>query len=98
MDFVRRWSEKSEIGDNNVRLNSAVGYVTPKDMLGGRQAEIHAQGDRKLEESPKTAADSSSEGRVKNEDPRSPLTGEIDNFRVADDPEPIRQRCAVNRG
>jgi putative transposase len=34
---------------NNVRLNSAVGYITPKDMLAGRQQEIHADRDRKLE-------------------------------------------------
>jgi putative transposase len=34
---------------NNVRLNSALGYITPKDMLAGRQAEIHAERDRKLE-------------------------------------------------
>jgi len=27
---------------NNVRLNSAVGYITPTDMLAGRQQEIHA--------------------------------------------------------
>jgi putative transposase len=33
---------------NNVRLNSATGYVTPKDMLAGRQQEIHAEPDRKL--------------------------------------------------
>jgi len=38
---------------NNVRLNSAVGYITPKDMLAGRQAEIHAARDRKLEEARK---------------------------------------------
>jgi len=34
---------------NNVRLNSATGYITPKDMLAGRQHEIHAERDRKLE-------------------------------------------------
>ena len=34
---------------NNVRLNSATGYVTPKDMLAGRPQEIHAERDRKLE-------------------------------------------------
>jgi putative transposase len=34
---------------NNVRLNSATGYVTPKDMLVGRQQEIHAERDWKLE-------------------------------------------------
>jgi putative transposase len=35
---------------NDVRLNSAIGYITPKDMLAGRQQEIHAERDRKLEE------------------------------------------------
>jgi transposase InsO family protein len=33
-----------------VRLHSAIGYVTPADMLAGRQTEIHAARDRKLEE------------------------------------------------
>jgi putative transposase len=31
---------------NNVRLNSAVGYITPRDMLAGRQQEIHAERDK----------------------------------------------------
>ena len=35
---------------NTVRLHSSIGYVTPQDMLEGRQAEIHAERDRKLEE------------------------------------------------
>jgi hypothetical protein len=35
---------------NMVRLHSAIGYVTPQDRLAGRQAEIHAARDRKLEE------------------------------------------------
>lgn len=35
---------------NTVRLHSAIGYVTPADMLAGRQAEIHAARDRKLED------------------------------------------------
>ena len=34
---------------NYVRLHSAIGYVTPNDMLAGRQAEVHAERDRKLE-------------------------------------------------
>jgi putative transposase len=34
---------------NDVRLNSAIGYITPKDRLAGRQQEIHAERDRKLE-------------------------------------------------
>jgi hypothetical protein len=35
---------------NTVRLHSAIGYVTPQDMLIGRQAEIHEARDRKLEQ------------------------------------------------
>jgi putative transposase len=35
---------------NNIRLNSAIGDITPKDMLAGRQLEIHAQRNRRLQE------------------------------------------------
>jgi putative transposase len=35
---------------NNVRLHSAIGFVTPMDMLAGRQKEIQAARDRKLDE------------------------------------------------
>ena len=35
---------------NEQRLHSSLGYVTPKDMLEGRQAEVHAERDRKLDE------------------------------------------------
>jgi len=35
---------------NGVRLHSAIGYVTPKDKLEGRDKAIHAERDRKLEE------------------------------------------------
>ena len=35
---------------NTVRLHSAIGFITPADMLAGRQAEIHAERDRKLDE------------------------------------------------
>jgi predicted signal transduction protein with EAL and GGDEF domain len=34
---------------NNVRLNSAIGYITPKNMLAGHQQEIRAERNRKLE-------------------------------------------------
>ena len=34
---------------NSVRLNSAIEYITPKDMLAGHQQEIHAERDRKQE-------------------------------------------------
>ena len=42
---------------NNVRLNSATGYITPKDMLAGRQREIHEERDRKLEAARKMRKD-----------------------------------------
>ena len=35
---------------NEHRLHSALGYITPLDRLQGRQAEIHAARDRKLEQ------------------------------------------------
>ena len=35
---------------NEQRLHSSLGYVTPKAMLEGRQTEIHAERDRKLEQ------------------------------------------------
>ncbi|HUD67920.1 MAG TPA: hypothetical protein VMQ17_25275 [Candidatus Sulfotelmatobacter sp.] len=35
---------------NNIGLNSAIGDITPKDMLAGRQQEIHAQRNRRLQE------------------------------------------------
>jgi transposase InsO family protein len=35
---------------NHVRLHSALKYITPSDQLGGREKEIFAERDRKLEE------------------------------------------------
>ena len=35
---------------NEKRLHSGIGYVTPKDMMDGKRAEIHAARDQKLEE------------------------------------------------
>ena len=35
---------------NTVRLHSAIGFVTPEDLLAGRRDEIHAARDRKLEQ------------------------------------------------
>jgi len=42
---------------NNARLNSATGYITPKDTLVGRQQEIHAECDPKLEAARKMRKD-----------------------------------------
>jgi hypothetical protein len=49
LDDARRLVEAYVQHYNNVRLNSAIGYITPRDILGGRQQEIHAERDRKLE-------------------------------------------------
>lgn len=35
---------------NNERLHSAIGYITPKDKLAGREVEIFAERQRKLEQ------------------------------------------------
>ena len=49
LDDARRLVEGYVEHYNNVRLNSAIGYITPKNMLAGRQKEIHAERDRKPE-------------------------------------------------
>jgi len=46
---ARRLVEPNVEHYNKVRLNSATGYITPKDVLAGRQHEIHAERDLKLE-------------------------------------------------
>ena len=50
MEDARRLIQSYVDRYNTVRLHSAIGYVTPQDILAGRQAEIHAARDRKLEE------------------------------------------------
>jgi transposase InsO family protein len=42
---------------NNRRLHSAIGYITPKDMLEGRREDIWKERDRKLEEGRKKRID-----------------------------------------
>ena len=49
LDDARRLVQRYVDQYNNVRLNNATGYITPRDMLAGRQQEIHAERDRKLE-------------------------------------------------
>jgi putative transposase len=50
LDDARRIVSDYVTHYNTVRLHSAVGYVTPKDKLDGRDKEIHADRDRKLAE------------------------------------------------
>ena len=47
---ARRLIQRYVDHSNTVRLHSAIGFVTPADMLAGRQKEIHEARDRKLEE------------------------------------------------
>ena len=50
LEDARRLIQRYVDHYNTVRLHSAIGFVTPQDMLAGRQAEIHAARDRKLEQ------------------------------------------------
>ena len=50
LDDARRLVEQYVAVYNEERLHSGIGYITPRDWLEGRQAEIHAARDRKLEQ------------------------------------------------
>ena len=53
LDDARRLVQGYVERYNDIRLSSAIGYITTKDMLAGRQQEIHAERDRKLQQSRK---------------------------------------------
>jgi hypothetical protein len=57
---------------NKIRLNRAVGYITPKDMLAGRQQETHAERDRKLQEARKQRQTRPAAACMKDEEAESP--------------------------
>jgi transposase InsO family protein len=50
LDDARRIVARYVEHYNNVRLHSAIGFVTPADMLNGRQEQIFSERDRKIEE------------------------------------------------
>ena len=50
LEDAQRIVEQGVTHYNGVRLHSAIGYVTPLDKLEGREAEIFAERDRKLEQ------------------------------------------------
>jgi putative transposase len=50
LDDARRIVADYVVHYNTVRLHSAIGYITPKDKLDGRDKEIHDERDRKLAE------------------------------------------------
>ena len=49
IDDARRLEDRYVDHYNRVRLHSALGYVTPLDKLEGREPQIFAERDRKLE-------------------------------------------------
>jgi len=49
LDDARRVVDRFVRHYNEVRLHSAIGYITPADMMAGRADQIHAARDRKLE-------------------------------------------------
>jgi putative transposase len=49
LEDARRVVEEYVHHYNNVRLHSAIGYVTPADKLAGREKEIFTERDRKLQ-------------------------------------------------
>lgn len=49
LDDARRLVERYVTHYHHVRLHSAIGYITPADKLAGREREIFAERDRKLE-------------------------------------------------
>jgi transposase InsO family protein len=50
LDDARRLVGKYVEYYNNTRLHSAIGYITPKDKLDGKEEQIWSERDRKLEE------------------------------------------------
>jgi putative transposase len=57
---------------NTVRLNSAIGYVTPRDMLDGRQQEIFDSRNRKLADARLARAQRRAQARNNSEAQRPP--------------------------
>jgi NADPH:quinone reductase-like Zn-dependent oxidoreductase len=49
LEEAKRMVEEFVDHYNNHRLHIAIGYVTPSDMLAGRQQAIHQERDQKLE-------------------------------------------------
>lgn len=63
LDDARRTVAKYIDHYNNRRLHSAIGYITPMDKLAGRENEIFAERDRKLEEARKKRAEARQKAR-----------------------------------
>lgn len=67
---------------NEVRLHSAIGYVTPKDRLDGKHEAIFAERDRKLAEARELRQQKRAEQRNRDEQPAPPPTRPAIDFGV----------------
>jgi hypothetical protein len=57
-DHLGQWAAVHRQGLQGVHSDlSATGYITPKDMMAGRQQDIHAERDLKLEAARKMRKD-----------------------------------------
>ena len=56
---------------NGVRLHSAIGYITPNDLLAGRKAAIHSERDRRLEAARDLRAARRQHARVEHATPKA---------------------------
>lgn len=63
LDDARRTVAKYIEHYNRRRLHSAIGYITPMDKLAGREKEIFAERDRKLDEARKKRAEARQKAR-----------------------------------
>jgi hypothetical protein len=73
-----KWGEGRADNYNDVRLNSAIGYITPKDIVAGHHQEIQADRGSEIGGGEGTAEESPPAGRP---------TDETDYFRLADQSE-----------
>lgn len=93
-EFVREYNE--------VRLHSAVGYVTPYDMLAGRQSAIFAARDAKLEQARQERAAAREQQRSKPAQTIDPLSKKLDEQSLSLDnssyTETIRSEDKALRG
>ena len=64
LDDARRLVGEYVAHYNTVRLHSAIGYVTPKDKLEGRDQEIFRERDRKLEDARRRRAEARAQLRA----------------------------------
>jgi len=76
-DFVRYYNE--------VRLHSAIGYVTPLDKLLGRAQEIFDERDRKLEKARQRRAEKRQEARAKQSRLRRAATSSVPHVKPSED-------------